>query len=185
MALDTEAGVFLPTTDIFDRALIDQINVNSQDFRDFLVRLYQSVNNIALVTNIKVSGYYIESEFINGSLWFENKSLSVTTSNSQTPTYRQEFTKVVDFGALPSGAPAFIDKPHGIVTNSNLTWTHIYATATNPANLDGIPINYSSASAVASNLEIKIDATNVRITTGGTDYSAYTVCRVVLKYLKD
>lgn len=185
MALNTEAGIFLPTTDIFDRALIDVIDVNSQDFRDFLVRLYQSVNNIALVTNIKVSGYYIETEFVNGSLWFANKSLNVTTPNTKTPDYRQEFTKVVDFGALPSGAPAFINQPHGILMNANVTWTHIYATATNTITLNGIPIPYSSASAIANNLEIKADATNVRITTGGTDYSSYNVCRVVLKYLKD
>ncbi len=187
MALNTEAGVFLPTTDIFDRALIDEINVNSTDFRDFLVRLYQATNNIALVTNIKDSGYYIETEFINGQLWFENKTLSVTTPNTKTPSYRQVFRKVINFGALPSGAPAFIDVAHGITfaAAGPITFTRIYGSATDPATPMAIPIPYSSATAVASNLEIYVNTTNVRITTGGTDYSAYTTCYVVLEYIKE
>lgn len=187
MALDTEAGVFLPTTDIFDRAILDQIDVNSQDFRDFLVRLYQATNNIALVTNIKDSGYYIETEFINGQLWFENKSLSITASNSKTPDYRQVFRKVINFGTLPTGAPAFKNVAHGITfaANGAVRFTRIYGTATNPVTPMAIPIPYSSASAIANNLELFVDATNVRITTGGTNYSAYTACYVVLEYIKD
>ena len=184
MGVDTDAGAFLPTTDIFDRSLIETIDLDSQEFRDFLVRLYQTTNNIAQMVNIKTSGFYVETEFVNGELYFPNKALSSLTG--QTPEYRQVLRKVVDFGALPSGAPAFKDVAHGItfVNTGKVAFTRIYATATDPTTPKAIPIPYSSAAAVASNLEIYVDTTNVRITTGGTDYSAYTTCHVVLEYIK-
>ena len=181
MALDTEAGVFLPTTDVYDRALLDQIDVNSQDFRDFLVRLYQRTNDIAIVTNIKTSGYYIETEFLNGNLWFENKSLSGITSNTKTPDYRQEFTKVINFGALPNTAAK--TAAHGITINSSVTFTHIYATATDTTGFTSLSIPYAHATA-ANIVRLDRDATNVTITTGA-NRTNYDTCYVVLKYLKD
>lgn len=183
MALDTEAGIFLPTTDVFDRSIIDQINVNSKDFRDFLVRLYQATNNIALVANIKDSGYYIETEFINGQLWFENKSLSVTTSNSKTPDYRQVFRKVIDFGALPNATSKSV--AHGLTANSDLTFTRIYGTASDTTGFTYLPIPYASQVAANNSIELSLDNTNVVIDTGAVDRTAYDTCYVVMEYIKE
>lgn len=184
MATDSEYGAFLPTTDVFDRSIIESIDVNSPEFKDFLVRLYQTTNNIANAVNIRDAGYYIQDEFVNGQLWFENPALSSKTT--QSPEHRQVWRKVINFGALPSGAPAFIDVAHGITfaATGPVTFTRIYGTATDPATPMAIPIPYSSATAVVSNLELYVNATNVRITTGGTDYSAYTTCYVILEYIK-
>lgn len=179
MPYENEQGAFLPTTDIFDRPLIDEIDINSQEFKDFLVRLYQTTNNIANVVNIKDSGFYVETEFVNGQIWFPNKSLNSKTS--QAPDYRQVFRKVIDFGALKNAA-GNTPIAHGITITNNLTFTRIYGTTSNTAGSLYRPIPYASATANEI-IELWVDATNVNITVG-KDQSAYTTCYVILEYIK-
>jgi len=184
MANDTEFGAFLPTTDAYDRSLVEALDVNSPEFKDFIVRLYQTTNNIALAVNIRDAGYYTENEFINGQLWYQNKSLSSKTS--QAPEYRQVYRKVVDFGALPDGTGAVTKTiAHGITVDSNTTFTRIYGAASRTATADSyIPLPYSSPT-LANNILLAADATNVIVTVDATvDWSAYDVTYVVLEYIK-
>lgn len=168
-------GLFIPTTTIFDVAELQEINVNSEQFKELLVRLYQTVNNITLATNLKTTGYYLNQEFVTGELYFN--------VNNDFNNLRPVYCMVVNFGALPAAGTKSV--AHGIPVTNTYSWVQIYATATNPSTLTGLPIPYSSATAVASNLEINADGTNVNITTGGTNYSAYTKTLVVLKYIKE
>lgn len=169
-------GLFIPTTTIFDVAELQEINVNSEQFKELLVRLYQTVNNIVLATNYKDTGYYLIQEFVTGSLYFDTGN----DFNKLRPVYRM----VVNFGALPAAGTKSV--AHNIPNvNAALSWVKIYGTATNPTAVTGIPIPYSSAAGVASNLELSVDSTNVNIKTGGTDYSAYTITYVVLEYIKE
>lgn len=178
MPFENEQGIFLPTTDIFDRPIIDSLDVKSEDFKDFLVRLYQSTNNIANIVNIKDSGYYVETEFVNGQLWFQNKTL--TSKTTQAPDYRQVFRKVIDFGALLNTAAK--TAAHGITMTDEYTFTRIYATASDTTGHTYLPIPYASATA-ANIIELSVDGTNVTITTGA-DRTAYDTCYVVLEYIK-
>ena len=169
-------GLFIPTTTIFDVDRIYEVEVGSEEFKELLVRLYQTVNNIALATNYKDTGYYLTQEFVTGSVYFDTGN----DFNKLRPVYRM----VVDFGALPAAGTKSV--AHNIPNvNTVFKWVKIYATATDPVALTGIPVPYSSAAAVASNLEINVDSTNVNITTGGTDYSSYTITYVVLEYIKE
>lgn len=170
-------GAFLPTTDIFDVSRIYELDVNSQEFKEFLVRLRQSINDIALVVNVKDSGYYFDQEFVNGQAYFPNPSLSSTTS--QNPVPRQVFRTVVNFGALPDTASKSV--AHNLTIDSNFSFTRIYGTATNPST-SFIPIPYASPTG-ANAIEISVDATNVTITTG-SNRTAYTTTYVVLEYIK-
>lgn len=180
MATDQEFGAFLPTTDVFDRSTIEAIDIKSPLFKDFLVRLYQTTNNIANITNIKDSGYYVETEFVNGQLWFENKTLSSITS--QSPEYRQVFRRVIDFGALPNASAKSV--AHGIGPTTAFTFTRIYGTASDTTGLTYLPIPYASQAAATSSIELSVDATNVIIDTGAVDRTAYDTCYVVLEYIK-
>lgn len=184
MATDKEIGAFLPTTDVFDRSTIDAININSPEFKDFLVRLYQTTNNISIMVNIKDTGYYDTQEFVNGQLFFPVKTLSSQTS--QAPEFRQVFRTVVDFGALPNAATKSV--AHGIdintVTDNNLyTFTRIYATASDTTGYTYLPIPYASATA-ANVIDLSVTATNVVITTGVNRVN-YDTCYVILEYLKN
>ncbi len=168
-------GLFIPTTTIFDVDRLYEVEVGSEEFKELLVRLYQTVNNIALATNVKTTGYFLDQEFVTGELYFNVDN----DFNKLRPVY----SKTIDFGALPAAGTKSV--AHGIPVTSTYSWVQIYATATDPNALTGLPIGYPSATAVANNLEINVDGTNVNITTGGTDYSAYTTTLVVLKYIKE
>lgn len=180
MAVATDRGAFLPTTDIFDRSLINAMDVNSQEFKDFLVRLYQTTNNIALSVNIRDAGYYVQSEFVNGQLWFENQALSSKTS--QTPQHRQVFRKVINFGALPNAAAKTV--AHGITMTDDYTFTRIYGAASDTTGHTYLPLPYASVTAANNSIELSIDGTNVSIDTGAVDQTAYDACYVVLEYIK-
>jgi len=170
-------GSFLPTTDIFDLGTIHDIDINSPEFKDFLVRLRQSINDIALVVNTKDSAFYYEEEFVNGQIYFPNPSLSSTTS--QAPTPRQVFRKIINFGALPNNSATSV--AHDITIDANTAFTRIYGTATDPSTTF-IPLPYASPTD-ASNIELSVDGTNVTITTG-SDRTGFTTCFVVLEYIK-
>jgi len=178
MALDNEFGAFLPTTDVFDRSAIQALNVNSPEFKDFLVRLYQTTNNIANAVNIRDAGYYPLTEFICGQLWFENPNLS--SSTAQVPEYRQVWRKIINFGALPNTSTKNV--AHSITVDSNTTFTRIYATASDTTGNTYIPIPYAHATA-ANIVRLDVDATNVSITTG-IDRTNYDTCYVILEYIK-
>jgi hypothetical protein len=184
MATDKEFGMFLPTTDIFDRSAIDALDVKSQEFKDFLVRLYQATNNISIVVNIKDSGYYDTQEFINGQLFFPDKSLS--SSTAKAPEFRQVFRMVVNFGALPNTTSKSV--AHGIdintATDNNLyTFTRIYGCTSDTTGFTYLPIPYASSTA-ANNIELSVNSTNVVITTG-INRTNYDTTYVVLEYLKN
>jgi hypothetical protein len=178
MASRGEYGAFVPTTQVWDIQTLYNVNVNSPEFKDLLVRLYQNVNLIANVLNIKDSGYYVQDEFVCGQVFYSNPSLN--SSSTTNPTNRQVFRKVVNFGALPDTGTKRM--PHGIPFNASFSITRFYAAASNPTSLTYIPIPYASNTA-ADVVEMYADDTYVYIITAST-MSAYTICNVIIEYIK-
>lgn len=177
----SQSGAFVPTNFLWDIQQLESGSLKEDDFRLLLVRLYQNINNIALVLNIKDTGMYNTSQFVNGQIFFPNPAF-----NSQTailPEFRQVYRTVVNFGALPNAATKSV--PHNITCTINTSFTRIYATATKPTSpFEYIPIPYASTTAVADNIELFVDATNVNITTAA-NYSAYTITYVIVEYLQN
>jgi hypothetical protein len=169
-------GNFVPTTNVWDVAQLQQVDVRSPEFKELLVRLYQNINSISLSLNSRDSGFYDLQEFVNGQLFFPNPSL--TSSSDTVPEYRQVIRKVIDFGALPNATSKSV--AHGITIDSQVTITRMYASATNPST-QFIPIPYASPT-LANNIELSMDTTNVTITTG-SNRTAFTRCVVILEYL--
>jgi hypothetical protein len=174
----TNAGAFVPTNLIWDVQQLYSIDVNSTAFKELLVRLYQNINNIALVLNIKDSGYYAEQEFVNGQLFFPNPLSVDTGTNDQI--YRQVFRTVVNFGPLPNATTISI--AHDIDTDDSFSFTRIYGAASTSNGTLFIPLPFSSPT-LNQNIKMTVDVTNVNITTA-IDYSAYTTTYIVLEYLK-
>ena len=174
-----DVGSFIPTSYIWDVSQLYSVDVNSPEFKELLVRLYQNVNNIAIVLNTKDSGLYERSEFVNGQLYFSDPTLSSQTN--VTPVQRQVYRLVVNFGPLPNAATKSV--AHGIPITNGYSFTRIYATATDPVAHSYLPIPYASCTDVAHNIELNVDATNVNITTG-IDRTAYTIVYAVVEYLK-
>lgn len=181
MALSSQyvnVGAYVPTTNIWDVSQLYSVEVTSPEFKELLVRLYQNINNISLALNLKDTGYYVLQEFVDSQSWFPLPGL--TSSTSQQPDTRQNYRIVINFGALPAAGTKSV--AHNLTIAPQWTFTRIYAVATNP-NTRFIPIPYAAVNP-ADTLELSVDTTNVNITTGGTDYSAYTICYVILEYLK-
>lgn len=170
-------GLFVPTTNVWDVAELYTVDVQSSEFRELLVRLYQNINTIALALNLKDSAYYVDQEFVNGQVLFPNPALSSSTASA--PVYRQVFRKVIDFGALANAGTKSV--AHGLTITAGFSFTRIYATASDTIGFNYIPIPY--ASVAAGNVELNVDLTNVTIITG-SDYSAFTICYVILEYVK-
>jgi hypothetical protein len=176
--LSTLVGSFVPTTNIWDPNELYDVDVNSPQFKELLVRLYQNINLICLALNTKDSAYYDTMEFVNGQLFFSNPALNSSTDT--VPELRQAFRMVVNFGALPNTGVTAV--AHGITTTSSTLFTRIYATASDTAGRNYIPIPYASPTLV-NNIELSVDAVNVTITTG-SNRSNFNNCIVVLEYLQ-
>lgn len=173
-------GAFVPTTNVWDVSELYSVDVKSPEFKELLVRLYQNINNIALVLNIKDSGYYTnEEEFVNSQLYFPDPDLS--SESSSMPTFRQVYRKVINFGVLPNVSSTKA-VPHNINITDSFSFTRIYATASDQTGLTYLPIPYVSYTPNAD-IELFVDATDVNITVG-MDRSNYTKVYVVLEYLK-
>ena len=174
MSINIKAGMFVPTTQVYNAGSIQRMDSDSEEFRNLLVTLYQSINNIAVVLNHKTSGYYTLNEFVNGNVFFPNPA------STEVNVFRQEYHKVVNFGALPNTGVKSV--AHGITVTSSFIWTGVGAYATDPIGLTGLQIPYASPTD-ANEIEINVDATNVNITTG-SNRTNYTTCYVILSFLK-
>lgn len=177
MANQLDIGAFLPTTAVFDTSMIGSMDINSDQFKNYLVLQYQSFNNIANVLNVKDTGYYLTAEINTSQQWFQP-----TTSPADTSLTRNSYRIIVNFGALPNAGT--ISVAHNIegFTAGVASWTQIRGTATDAAG-NGIPLPYSSG-VLNENIELNVDATNVNITTS-IDYSAFTTTYIVLELLKN
>jgi hypothetical protein len=185
------AGSFVPTTQVWNASQLQQVNVNSQDFKNLLVRLYQNLNQMAIVLNTKSTGAYYEQEFVTGDLFFPNpnNTLSAVAPIAPVqPVERQVSRAVVNFGALPDST--LKSMPHQLQVGPQWSFVKIYACATNPTlittsspNQAFLPIPYVDASGViANNIELYVDQTNVNILTAA-DYSAWTTTYVVVEFI--
>lgn len=174
MAQSENLGAFVPTTFVWDVGEIKDIDINSQKFKDLLVRLYQNLNLMQLNLNVKDSAYYDTNEFVNGHSF--PPSSTAGSSSTQAINRRQVFRKMIDFGALPNTATKNV--AHEIDITTGYTFTRIYGCASDTTNLLYTPIPNAN-----TDIRITVNATNVVITTSA-NYSSYDTTYIVLEYLK-
>lgn len=163
-------GSYVPTTNIWDVSQLYEVSVNSPEFKELLVRLYQNVNNIALVLNTKSTGYYINEEFVSGKLFFNPAS-------NDPLLLRPGFIKTINTGALGAGVTAI---NHDIVVTNTFLWMFISGAATNTGTLIGYPLPFSGAA--GNNIEISVTATQVLI--NNNSGVTFTDSQITLEYCK-
>ena len=172
-------GAFGPSTNVWDVGEIYAAKDLNEDLKEILVRLYQNLNLMSVLLNIKDTGLYDLSEFVNGQVWFPNPAIPATSFDTTDAIYRQNYRKVINFGPLPNGV-----KPvaHEITVTDMTSFTRIYGAASDQTALTYLPLPYVNLVA-ANQIQVDVDATFVTITTG-IDYSAYTVAYIVVEYLQ-
>ena len=173
-------GLFLPTTYEFDVAQLQDVNVNTPEFKELLVRLYGNVNEIVSALNLKETGKYTLTEFVTGKTWYPISNPMVE---------RPAFRIVVPFGALVNNACKQV--PHGITVTPTFRIKIIDCVANRPQNLPGtpfsaVPIPYVSTTNPPEGVEIFIGGVNITICTTSivTDWTQYTDVDVILEYTK-
>ncbi len=174
-----QVGAFIPTSFIWDVDTLYTIDVNSQEFKELLVRLYQNIINMANVINIKDSGYYNTLEFVNGQLYFPNPADN--SRSAQGPEFRQVIRKTFNFGALPNTATKTL--AHGITCTPTTTFTRIYGCASDTTGLTYIPLPYVSTTGLANQIELFLDATNINVRTG-SNRSNFNITYIVVEFLQ-
>lgn len=181
MAQENLYGAFLPLTEVFEIEDLDKIDINSAEFRDFLTRVRNIINNMAMLINIKDTGIYNPTEFVCGQIYYPNPALSSQTDKKPSP--RQVFRKVVIFGALPNAGSKTV--AHGITfpAANTISFTRIYGASSDLTAGSYIPLPYAAVTD-NNNIELKVDNTNVTITTG-INRTAWTLTYVVLEYIKE
>lgn len=157
--------------------VFDAIPDKWDDARPFLVEQLKRISN---AINIREIGWFIDEELLSGKAFIPGIYNVDNVSTSQI--FRQGLRKVIDFGALPAAGTKSV--PHGISFTDNMTVTQLYAAATDPIGLVGIPIPFSDPTALINSVKLDIDVTNVNITVG-IDRSAYTRCFVTIEYLQE
>ena len=174
-------GSFVPTTYIWDVAQAQDIDVNSPEFKELLVRLYQNLNEIALNLNLKDTGYYTQEEFVNGQLFLRDPALVNNPSlvDPANEAYRQVIRKVILIESLPNTALKSV--AHGINVTPTTIFTRIYGSANDLTGNNYIPLPYSSPTA-ANNIEVNVDSTNVNVITG-SNRTAFTNSYIVLEWI--
>lgn len=171
-------GIFVPTTNIWDIQQLKDVNVNSPEFKELLIRLYQNVNNIALAVNNKDTSIYDVLEIQNGQTFFPNPNAQPGLQTKQRTVLR----KVFNFGALPNAATKTM--AHGITcTVGGTTFTRIYGCSSDTTNRVYIPIPYADTAAVATNVELFVDATNINVITG-TNRTSFDTTYIILEYMQ-
>lgn len=149
---------------------------NYDDMLESLDLLYKRIAN---AVNTKEGALYQPTELATFQLY---PLRSPTAPYPYLPNqFVNVYRKTIDFGALPNTALKSV--AHGINFTTACKMTMIYGCATDPVNRLYIPLPFSSPT-LNKNIQIDIDATNINITTA-IDYSAFTMCNVVLEYSKN
>ena len=176
------SGQFVPANFIFDVSQIQDVDVNSAEFKELLVRLYQNINTMCLALNAKDIGLYDINQQSNGQMYFATSTYTSQSSPFVKSTGRQVFRLVLNLPqiagiALPAGVTTIA---HNIFITDVTTFTRIYGVANNTTTHTYYPLPWASA-AGATNIEVKVDGTNVTITNNSG--IAFQVCYIVLEWI--
>ena len=162
----------LSTTQIFDLTSLRDVDVKSDEFKEFIVRLYQEVNKHAIFINQKDHGIYSIEQYGSCKQYFP----VVTGGN-----FRGIARTALPF-TFAGNSPGTVTVPHGITFNADTRVVLTQCEANDPTAPLNIPIPFVDVTGGgAGNIERYMDNTNVYIVTA-IDYTAYTDNFIVIEY---
>jgi hypothetical protein len=177
MAIDNNyrQGTALPTTYVYD---VDEIDIESEGFKELIVRLQQDTNRIILALNRKIDGSHFQTVFNTGALFFASSNASNTNDNM-----RPIFTTTVIFGALPNASIKSVahNIPPAVLSAGLWTLVGWQISATLP-NTTSVPIPGFDPTDITKPINAWFDKTNVNIQTT-SNMSTYTICYVTFTYI--
>ena len=153
----------------------DAVPEKWEEARPFFVEQLKRISN---AINIREIGWFLDEELLSGKAFIPGLNNLANQGTSQQ--FRQILRKVVDFGVLPNAGTKIV--PHGITIDNNFTLIQLWAAATDPVAFTSIAIPFATPVALANNIAIFLDATNINIVTG-VNRSNFTRCFVFIEYI--
>lgn len=163
------AGIFVETTQMWDVGSIYSLDVNSDEFKELLVRMHQAIGNIAQALNKKTSGYYVNRQFLTSDL-YTNDNLS------NLEQIRAGYRSFYFTGALGAGVTNI---PHNLPVTAQWQWTFIGGSATRSGTPDGYPIPYVAGG--GAYISVNVTATNIVI--NNQSGLVFDSSNITLKYI--
>lgn len=163
--------MFVPEAVIYDTRNILSVDVTSDEFKQLIVRLYQSINNISINLNKKEIAIYPLEEINTGVLYYQE----VPTQFEGLRTVYRTTYKTGGFGASTTIA-------HGLTPTNGPspvpTWefTRIQGVANDSVNKLYYPIP-------SPGIDCFVNATQIVIT--NTTGVTFTTGSIVLEYVKN
>jgi hypothetical protein len=172
-------GLFLNTTDIINVETINSGELDNDKLRELFIKIVQVFNIVDIVVNLKSSGIYSFTEFVDSNTFPANSEL--TSLTNQAPTPRQEFTKLFLVGPLLNAASLTI--PHSLSGVTSFTSVSAQANDTTGGQSISLPFVSVSGAVAAGNIELLVTANDIVITPTG-NATNFNLVWVILKYLK-
>jgi hypothetical protein len=175
-------GAFVPTTNVWDTSEIYELKDIDDDFRNLLVRLYQNLNLMSEVLNVKDTGYYLQQQFVPGKLYFN-------PADPDPLKLRPGFRFTMDTDALAAGLNT-IQLPFQIpiTTATSTAWTAFFvngaATNTTAGSQKWVPLPF--AGATGNNIEVIVNTLTNPAQIEITNNSGFTFDRsnITLEFVK-
>ena len=109
----------LPTTQVWDPSEIEKMDVNTPEFKRFLLSMHQNMNSMAMAVNEKASGTKSSQDMVVGQVDLGGVNASTTFPSGKTvfDLYR----KVINYGPIENegGGIKTFSVPHGIPQSYN------------------------------------------------------------------
>lgn len=167
---EQDVGLFLGTTDVYDLQRLAEVDPLSEDFKLLMVRLYQNLNNIVIALNLKDTGYYVKTPFVNGQQFFR------TSSSPQAE--RMVYRLVIEVGALPPGVTT-VAHNIGIPNINTYTFTRIYGTANDNTGNNFYPIPFVGDAGAFISLVVNL----TKVVLDNESGISFNECIVVVEYI--
>jgi hypothetical protein len=176
-------GLYLAENVTLDTGYLNNASQYSPELlKQLIITLEYFLSNVNKTVNQKDSALYILTEFVTGQQFFPDPALSSSTSPRATP--RPSFRKVIQIPTLANAGTTTV--AHGITVDDKTTFVRIYGTANDVgASKEYIPLPFVdvSGTVAAGNIELRLDDTNVHVTTTGNGTN-FTINYVVVEFLK-
>ena len=132
--------------------------------------LIERSKKLATAINIRTVGWYIDREILTGSKF-------IPTADD-TQEFRDIFRKTFDIGTLPNNGIKNVAHEISEIPE-NFRLLAMWGAATNTTTGASLPLPYVSI--VGNHIDLKMDATNIIITTN-SNYSSYNESMIVIEY---
>lgn len=165
-------GSYISSNINWDAKKAETVVIDSEEFRELLLRLYQHLAKMADNVNLSEKGYYPLFDFVTGNQFFPNAT--------EDTIYRSVYRKTINFGALPNTGAKSV--AHGITFTARSSVTKIYGAASDTTGFNYIPLPFASP-ILANNISVEVDATNVTVTTG-SNRTNFNICYIIIEYMQ-